>query len=55
MGSASGDVAVAAVRVKGRPAMLLVADNLEDAQGGAKRLDDVAQAAGEALTHLLQG
>jgi hypothetical protein len=55
MGPVDGDVAVTAVRVGGRPAMLLVADGLDDPPSGTRFLDDVARAAGEALTRLLKG
>lgn len=55
MGPVSGDVVVTAVRVGGRPAMLLVADGLDDPPSGTSLLDEVAHAAGDALTRLLKG
>jgi hypothetical protein len=55
MGQASRDVAVATVRAGGRPAMLLIADDLGDTMTATKRMDELARAAGDALTRLLKG
>jgi hypothetical protein len=53
MGSAGPDVAAVAVRAHGRPAMLLMADELGDTLHGTRRMDELARAAGEALSRLL--
>ena len=53
MGSASHDVAAVSVRVSGRPAMVLLVDELADSMGGTRRMDELARAAGEALGRLL--
>jgi hypothetical protein len=53
MGSASGDVAAVSVRVAGRPVMVLLADELADLLVGTRRMDELARAAGDALTRLL--
>lgn len=53
MGHASNDVAAVSVRVAGRPVMVLLADELDDTLLGTRRMDELARAAGEALTHLL--
>jgi serine/threonine-protein kinase len=54
IGSASNDVAVAAVDVGGRPALILLADELSDTLKGTRVLDGVARAAGEALGRSLR-
>jgi hypothetical protein len=53
MGRASFDVAAIAVRVGGRPALVLFADDLEDTLLGTRFLDELARAIGEALSRLL--
>ena len=53
MGRASFDVAAIAVRVGGRPALVLLADDLEDTLLGTRFLDELARAIGDALTRLL--
>lgn len=53
MGRATSDVAAVSVRVAGRPVMVLLADELDDTLLGTRRMDELARAAGEALTRLL--
>ncbi len=53
MGRASFDVAAIAVRVGGRPALVLLADNLEDTLLGTRFLDELARGIGDALSRLL--
>jgi hypothetical protein len=53
MRTASKDVAAVAVRARGRAAMLLLADELADTLMGTRRMDELARAAGEALSRLL--
>lgn len=53
MGTAGSDVAVTVVRVAGKPAMLLVAEGLDDTMRGTKSLGELAKAAGAALSRLL--
>jgi hypothetical protein len=53
MGRASFDVAAIAVRVGGRPALVLLADDLEDTLLGTRFLDELARAIGDALARLL--
>jgi hypothetical protein len=53
MERASPDVAAIAVRVAGRPAAILVADDLGDTLTGTRRMDELARAVGEALARLL--
>ena len=47
------DVAAVAVRVAGRPVMVLVADALGDTLRGTRSMDELARAAGDALTRIL--
>ncbi|HRI67332.1 MAG TPA: hypothetical protein PK156_23980, partial [Polyangium sp.] len=54
MGQASGDVAVASVRVGGKVAAMLVCDELRDTLSGTRRLDELARAMGDALTRLVK-
>ena len=54
MGQASGDVAVASVRVGGKVAAMLVCDELRDTLTGTRRLDELARAMGDALTRLVK-
>ncbi|MDI1479072.1 hypothetical protein [Polyangium sp. y55x31] len=53
MERASPDVAVVAVRVAGRPAAVLMVDDLGDTLTGTRRMDELARAVGEALARLL--
>jgi hypothetical protein len=53
MGDASPDVAAVAIRVAGRPAAVLVVDELGDTLTGTRRMDELARAVGEALARLL--
>jgi len=53
MGSASRDVAVGVARAGGRPAMVLVADELGDTMTSTRRMTELADVAGEALSRLL--
>lgn len=53
MERASPDVAVVAVRVAGRPAAVLMVDELGDTLTGTRRMDELARAVGEALARLL--
>jgi hypothetical protein len=48
------DVAMAAVRVGDRPAVLIVADELGDTLLATKRIDELARAAGDALLRILR-
>jgi hypothetical protein len=50
----SRDVAMAAVRVGDRPAVLIVADELGDTMLATKRIDELARAAGDALLRVLR-
>jgi len=53
LGRSSPDVAAVAVRAAGRAAMLLLADDLGDTLTGTRRMDELARAAGDALSRLL--
>ncbi len=53
MGRSSPDVAAIAVRVGGRPALVLLADELEDTLLGTRFLDELGRATGDALSRLL--
>ncbi len=55
MRTSTSDVAILAVRVGERPAVLLVADELGDTLLATKRMDELARAAGEALLRILRG
>jgi hypothetical protein len=50
----TGDVALATIRVESRPVALVMVDGFGDELAIAKRLDEVAQAASEALARLLR-
>jgi hypothetical protein len=50
----SGEVALATVRVEGKPVALVLADALGDSLQGTQRLEEVARVAGEALEKLLR-
>ena len=49
----SQDVAAVAARVAGRPALVLLADDLDDTLTGTRFLGELARAVGDALTRLL--
>lgn len=53
MGVASRDVAAIAVRPKGRPALILLADELGDTASGTRYMMRIADAAAEALVRIL--
>jgi hypothetical protein len=53
MGTASRDVAAVAVRPKGRPALILLADDLGDTASGTRYMMAIAEAAAEALVRIL--
>ncbi len=54
MGGASRDVAVAPVRVLGKAAVVLVADDLGDTMIATRRLEELARAAGEAFARIMK-
>ena len=54
MGRATNDVAVTAVRVKGHPTTLLVADELGDTALGTQRMEELARGAGDALARIMR-
>ena len=54
MGGASRDVAVAPVRVLGKAAVVLVADELGDTMIATRRLEELARAAGEAFARIMK-
>jgi hypothetical protein len=54
MSKPSRDVAMAAVRVGDRPAVLIVADELGDTMLATKRIDELGRAAGDALLRILR-
>jgi hypothetical protein len=51
----TGDVAAVAARVAGRPALVLMADELDDTLTGTRFLSELGKAVGEALARLLAG
>ncbi len=53
MEESSPDVAVLAVRVAGRPALILLADDLDDTLTGTRFMDELGRAIGDALSRLL--
>jgi hypothetical protein len=53
MEGASHEVAAVAARISGRPALILLADGMEDSAAAARFLGELAPAVGEALTRLL--
>jgi hypothetical protein len=55
MRGASPDVAVYLARARGRPAMVLVADQLDDTLLGTRAMGDLATRAGEALGRIVAG
>ena len=54
MGSATRDVAVAALKVLGRPAALILADDLKDTMLATRRLDELSRAAGDQLAIIVR-
>lgn len=54
MGSTSRDVALTPVRVLGKTAVLVVADDLGDTMLGTKSMEELARAAGEALARVVR-
>jgi hypothetical protein len=54
MRTSSRDVAMSAVRVGDRPAVLIVADELGDTALATKRIDELSRAAGDALLRVLR-
>lgn len=54
MGGATRDVAVAPVRVLGKAAVVLVADELGDTMIATRRLEELARAAGEAFARIMK-
>lgn len=54
MQGATRDVAATAVRVAGRTALVIVADELGDTMIATRRLEELARAAGEALSRILR-
>ena len=49
----SSDVAVYVAKVKGRPTIVLLADQLDDTLLGTRALGEISKRAGEALTRML--
>jgi len=54
MGSTSRDVAAVPIRVSGKTAIVIVADELGDTMIGTKRLEEIARAAGDALLRVVR-
>jgi hypothetical protein len=54
MGSASRDIALTPVRVLGKTAVLVIADELGDTMLGTKAMEDLSKAAGEALARIVR-
>ena len=54
MGGATRDVAAAPIRVSGRTAVVVLADELADTMIGTRRLDELVRAAGEALERIVR-
>lgn len=54
MGSTSRDVAITPVRVLGKTAVLVVADELVDTMFGTKSMEELARAAGDALARVVR-
>lgn len=53
LGRASPDVAVYVAKARGRPTIVIVADQLDDTLLGTRALGEIAKRAGEALTRIL--
>ena len=47
-------MAIAAIKVSDRAAVLIIADELGDTLLGTKRIEELARAAGEALTRVVR-
>ncbi len=54
MGTASRDVAVTSVQVFGRATVMVLADDLGETMIATRRMEELAQAAGEALTRIVR-
>lgn len=54
MRGASRDVAIVPIRVSGKPAVILVADELGDTMLATRRLEELARAAGDALARIVR-
>jgi DUF971 family protein len=54
MGKSTRDVAITSVRLKGQSTLLILADELGDTALGTKRIDELARAAGDALTRIVK-
>ena len=54
MGEASRDVAAVPIRVSGRTAIVIVADDLGDTMIATRRLEEIARAAGDALLRVVR-
>jgi Type II secretion system (T2SS), protein E, N-terminal domain len=54
MGSTSRDIALTPVRVLGKTAVLVIADELGDTMLGTKAMEDLSKAAGEALARIVR-
>jgi hypothetical protein len=54
MRTSTEDVAIVAVRIGDRPAVLLVADELGDTLLATKRIDELGRAAGDALLRIVR-
>lgn len=54
MGSASRDIALTPVRVLGKTAVLVLADELSDTMLGTKAMEELSKATGEALARLVR-
>lgn len=54
MGGATREVAAASIKVSGRTAVIVLADELADTMIGTRRLDELARAAGEALERIVR-
>jgi hypothetical protein len=54
MKSSSRDVAIASVRLNGRAALVVIADELGDTLLGTKRIEELARAAGDALERVVR-
>jgi hypothetical protein len=54
MRGASRDVAVVPVRVVGKTAVVILADELGDTMIGTRRLEEIARAAGDAFARIVK-
>jgi hypothetical protein len=55
MGTSSSDVAVYVAKIKGKPAVVVIADELDDTLLGTRALGELAKRTGEALARMLAG